>query len=72
MNSEILKGNWEQLKGEVRKTWGKITDSEVQKMEGNYDALVGKLRERYGYTLEDTQTKVNAFLEGLQRQVDKK
>ena len=29
MNQDILKGKWKQLKGNLRKTWGKLTDDDV-------------------------------------------
>jgi uncharacterized protein YjbJ (UPF0337 family) len=62
MNEQILKGNWKQLKGKVRETWGKITDDEVNKMEGNYDQLVGKVQEKYGYKMDEAKGYVNDFL----------
>lgn len=52
MNEDILKGKWKQLKGSLRKTWGKLTDDDVDQINGNYEVLVGKLQERYGHTRE--------------------
>lgn len=52
MNQDILKGKWKQLKGNLRKTWGKLTDDDVEQINGNYELLVGKLQERYGHTRE--------------------
>lgn len=52
MNEDILKGKWKQMKGSLRKTWGKLTDDDVEQINGNYELLVGKLQERYGHTRE--------------------
>lgn len=62
MNSEILKGNWQEMKGKIRETWGKLTDDEVDQIEGNYDQLVGRLRQRYGLSMEEGQKRVNDFI----------
>lgn len=52
MNEDILKGKWKQLKGNMRKMWGKLTDDDVDQINGSYETLVGKIQERYGHTRE--------------------
>ena len=34
MNKDILKGQWKELKGEVKKKWGKLTDDDLLEIEG--------------------------------------
>ncbi|HVJ65040.1 MAG TPA: CsbD family protein [Bdellovibrionota bacterium] len=70
MNKEILKGNWQEMKGKIRETWGKLTDDEVDQIEGNYDQLVGRLRQRYGLTVEESQKRVNDFIGGAKSRVN--
>jgi uncharacterized protein YjbJ (UPF0337 family) len=48
MNEDTLKREWIQLRGWVRKRWGKLTDDDVDQIEGDREILVGKLQERYG------------------------
>jgi uncharacterized protein YjbJ (UPF0337 family) len=50
MNKDILKGKWLQIRGEMKKWWGDLTDDELDKIEGDYDKLIGLLQERYGYS----------------------
>lgn len=50
MNPDILEGQWNQLKGEVRRRWGRFTDDDVAEIMGNSDILVGKIQEYYGYS----------------------
>jgi len=45
---DILKGKWNQLRGEVKMWWGKTTYDEVQKVEGSFDKMVGLIQEKYG------------------------
>lgn len=48
MNSDILKGNWKQFRGEIQKQWGKLTNDDLDIINGEYDKLVGRVQERYG------------------------
>jgi uncharacterized protein YjbJ (UPF0337 family) len=62
MNEDILKGKWNQLKGDVKMRWGDLTDDEVDMIEGRRDKLIGKLQERYGYTKERAEREVETFI----------
>ncbi|MBX3011669.1 MAG: CsbD family protein [Caldilineaceae bacterium] len=66
MNSDILKGKWNQIKGNIKQQWGNLTDNDVARIEGNYDEFVGILQERYGYTRERAEREVEDYL-GRQR-----
>jgi uncharacterized protein YjbJ (UPF0337 family) len=48
MNTEQIKGNWKQLVGKAKETWGRLTDDDWKVVEGKWDQLVGKIQERYG------------------------
>jgi uncharacterized protein YjbJ (UPF0337 family) len=61
MNSDTLKGQWTQLKGQMRKQWGKLTDDEVDQIQGNAEILVGKLQERYGYSREQAEQELERW-----------
>lgn len=62
MNEDILKGKWKQLKGSLRKTWGKLTDDDVEQINGNYESLVGKLQERYGILTDEAEQQVDKWI----------
>ena len=47
MNADHFKGKWNQFKGELKKTWGKITDDDLTTVEGDYDKFKGLMQERY-------------------------
>lgn len=61
MNSDILKGNWKQLKGEARKHWGKLTDDDLEVIQGNKDKMIGKIQEKYGYSREKAEEEYEAW-----------
>jgi uncharacterized protein YjbJ (UPF0337 family) len=48
MNEDTMKGKWTQVKGEIKRKWGKVTDDDLLVAEGNMDKLVGTIQERSG------------------------
>ena len=59
MNSETLKGEWNQLKGSVKQKWAELTDDDLTHIEGSRDKLVGRLQERSGRTKEEVELEVD-------------
>ena len=65
MNWDVVQGKWKQLKGEARKQWGKITDSEWDELGGNKDKFLGKLQERYGWSKDEAQQRADDYFDNL-------
>lgn len=61
MNSDIIKGKWNQLKGSVQKQWGKLTDDEVDQIQGNATKLAGFLQEHYGKSKEEAEREIDQW-----------
>jgi uncharacterized protein YjbJ (UPF0337 family) len=58
-----LKTNWEELQGEVKKQWGKLTDDDITEINGSYDKLVAKIKGAYRTTESQIKENVTEFLE---------
>lgn len=43
MNENTIKGNWEQVKGNVQKKWGELTNDELDQINGDRKVLAGKI-----------------------------
>ena len=67
MSSDILEGQWKQLRGRLKETWGVLTDDELDQIDGKRDRLVGKLQERYGYSQMEADDEIDRFLRDLDR-----
>ena len=63
MNRDILTGKWMQVRGQVKQTWGKLTDNDLDRISGRYDEIVGLLQERYGYARDKAEKEVTHFFE---------
>ena len=68
MNSDIVKGKaavqlpLNQIKGEVQKTFGRLTNDDMQMIEGDATKAVGLLQERYGYTRDEADRRWTEFV----------
>lgn len=61
MNSDIIEGKWEQLKGSVQKQWGKLTDDDVDQVQGDATKLSGLLQEQYGKSKEEAEREIDEW-----------
>jgi len=61
MNADTLKGQWHQVKGEIKNQWGKLTDNDLDQIAGQSEKLIGKLQERYGYARDRAEREFNEF-----------
>jgi uncharacterized protein YjbJ (UPF0337 family) len=61
MNSDIIEGNWKQLKGKLKEQWGKLTDDDLDVIEGKREVLAGKIQERYGITKDEAEKHVKEW-----------
>jgi uncharacterized protein YjbJ (UPF0337 family) len=67
MNADIFKGQWKQLRGEIKKWWGELTDDDLDIIEGERDKLVGRVQERYGYARDQAEAEVDRQLREYER-----
>ena len=62
MNEDILKGKWNEMKGEVKKKWGKLTDNDLMVISGEKEKLVGILQIKYGYAKDNAEKEYKEFI----------
>jgi len=55
MNTTELKGNWNELKGKLKKSYAELTDDDLLYVEGREDELYGRLQQRLGKTKEEVK-----------------
>lgn len=67
MHEDILKGKWKEIKGEVKKQWGELTDDDLMQIEGDQTKLLGFLQERYGYAHDEAEKEFKKFMERHKR-----
>jgi uncharacterized protein YjbJ (UPF0337 family) len=70
MIEDVLKGQWNQLKGRVRQQWGRLTDDDVSQIKGERDILIGKIQEHYGRTRIEAEAELAGWLSGQRDQTN--
>jgi uncharacterized protein YjbJ (UPF0337 family) len=64
MNEDTLKGQWNQVKGHLRKQWGRLTDDDIDQIKGSREILLGKLQEYYGKNRDENERELETWLDG--------
>jgi uncharacterized protein YjbJ (UPF0337 family) len=53
MNSTVVKGNWNELKGKLKQKFGNLTDDDLLFSEGKEDEMLGRLQKKLGKSKEE-------------------
>ncbi len=67
MNRDILAGKWKQIRGDVKRLWGNITDNDLDRIDGHREVLAGVLQERFGWTRERTEQELERFTTDMEK-----
>ena len=67
MNWDTIKGQWKQMKGDVKKRWGKLTDDDLDVAAGERDKLVGAIQKRYGIEKDAADKQIDQWVGGMGR-----
>ena len=59
--NDKIRGNWNQIKGNLKQKWGVLTDNDLAYQEGQEDELVGRIQEKTG----QTKQAVKDFIDSL-------
>ena len=55
INVQGLQGHWNQLKGDVKRKWGQLSEDDLNWSGGNIDQLVGRIQQKTGETRESIE-----------------
>jgi uncharacterized protein YjbJ (UPF0337 family) len=56
-----LKGNWNVVKGKLKKAYGDLTDDDLAYTEGQENELLGRIQKRLGKTAGDVRKLINQY-----------
>lgn len=52
INENTIKGKWLEIKGDVQKAWGKLSDDELEQTKGDMKSIGGLIQQKYGEAQE--------------------
>jgi uncharacterized protein YjbJ (UPF0337 family) len=64
VNAQVLEGQWNEVRGQLKKKWSQLTDDDLRFANGNLDQLVGIIQRRTGEAREG----IERFLESVTAQ----
>ena len=67
MNKDRILGNWKQLKGEIQRQWGKLTEDELDQIDGNREKLLGHIQESYGIARDEAEKQLHCWEQNRNR-----
>ena len=67
MNRDILKGKWNEIKGDLKMKWGNLTDDDWSYISGDREKLIGTLQQRYGRAKEQVTREVDMFFDDWEK-----
>ncbi|CAN5147058.1 CsbD family protein [soil metagenome] len=59
MGNLRIKGNWNVIKGKLKKKYGDLTDDDLKYADGKEDELLGKLQKKTGKTRDELSNEIN-------------
>lgn len=70
INQNVAQGQWKEIKGEVLKVWGKLTDDELEKTKGDMMAISGIIQKKYGENQIKASERLNEIVRRFQTKKD--
>jgi len=61
VNTQELQGQWNQVRGQLKKKWGQLTEDDLKFTNGNIDQLIGRIQQKTG----EAREAVESFLDDL-------
>jgi uncharacterized protein YjbJ (UPF0337 family) len=65
-NENYEHGSWRNVKKQIQRRWGKLSDDEVDSLHGNIHEVIGLLQKNYGYTRSKAEEEFENFNTSLE------
>ena len=67
MNKLLIEGNWNVIKGELKKQYAALTDNDLIYLEGKEDELIGRFQRALGKTRDEVIKLINNAVRAHER-----
>jgi len=59
MNKLTIEGNWNEIKGKLKKKYGDLTDNDLTYAKGKEEELFGRLQQRLGKSKDEIKKEID-------------
>jgi uncharacterized protein YjbJ (UPF0337 family) len=63
INADKLSGKWNEIRGQVKQKWAKLTDNDLTFANGNIDQLIGTIQRKTGEAREEIENFLNETMD---------
>jgi uncharacterized protein YjbJ (UPF0337 family) len=71
MNKHSVQGKWNEIRGEIQKAWGKLTNDELDQAKGDVKSIGGLIEQRYGEKQEQYGRRLSDIFERFEEKKDR-
>ncbi len=64
INQQVLAGHWNEIRGQLKEKWAKLTDDDLRNFNGDIDQLIGRIQQKTG----ETREAIESYLDDLAEQ----
>lgn len=61
MKNLIIKGKWNEVKGQLKQKYGQLTDDDLMFAEGKEDEMLGRLEQKLGKSQEAIRAEIESM-----------
>lgn len=69
INSNIIRGKWNEFKGEAQRLWGEITLDDLEKTKGDATAILGLVQQRIGHSQAEAKRAIQSIVTKLEQSI---
>ena len=67
---ELLSSKWQEIKGEILKRWGQLTDKDLDSTKGNLTSLAGILQQKAALSKEEAARSIGEIVSGVAKKAN--
>lgn len=65
-NTESTNVKWPEIKGDIKKTWDKVADVDLEGTKGDFKAISALIQKNYGETVESYSKKLSEIFKSFE------
>lgn len=62
INDNVIAGKWKEIKGDLQRMWGRLTDDEIEEAKGNLTGFTGTVQRKYGTAQDEVRRQLDEVL----------
>ena len=70
LNQNLLAGKWSEIKGDLQRLWGRLTDDELESAKGSVSEFAGTVQRKYGIAQDEACRQIDEVFNKYRKNYD--